>query len=211
MNISLLKIRWMLPILLLFYIHSYSQCTLGEYINLKYYPKAKGVNMKIRVPIGWKVREGNRPNIVKKFMMNDLVGYSIMVRNLPTFISRNEVIENLQSEETIIDELKNLMGSDVKYKLIGKPSLVFVDKYPSILYKCEMKSNKLGKILIGRMKWIIIFYEDKIVSITLSLNWNCQNCSQKFPIYDENLLEQCFLNITNSIVFPEQYKYSSYE
>ena len=68
--------------------YSYSP-QLGEYLSLKDHPKAKGVNMKIKVPIGWEVKDGDRPNIVKKFIKGDNV-YLIQIRDNITFFSRNK-------------------------------------------------------------------------------------------------------------------------
>lgn len=37
---------------------------LGNYISLEGHSKAKDVNMKIKTPLGWVIKEGDRPNIV---------------------------------------------------------------------------------------------------------------------------------------------------
>ncbi len=216
--VGLLKIMRVLPVILLFYTHSYSQCKLGEYISIKDHPKSKGVNMKIRVPIGWEVNEGNRPNIVKRFVFNNDVislSYGILVTNLPTFFSRNEIIEEIKSEEDLRDWVKTLgggfnIGGGFNF-ILGSSKLVLVDGYPSIYYKIRFKEvQELGVTFIRKMEGFAIFYEDKIIIVYISLKGYCKNCNKKFPTY-ENFLERCFLNISNSIVFPEQYQLPSYE
>ena len=34
--------------------------------SIKDHPKAKGINLKLRVPVGWEIEEAQGPNIVKK-------------------------------------------------------------------------------------------------------------------------------------------------
>lgn len=41
---------------------------LGDFLSIDGHPKAKGINLKIKPPVGWKIEEGDRPNIVKKFV-----------------------------------------------------------------------------------------------------------------------------------------------
>jgi len=49
---------------------------LGEYISIDGHPKAKGVNLKLKPPMGWQIEEGDRPNIVQKFLFkNKLYDY----------------------------------------------------------------------------------------------------------------------------------------
>ena len=60
---------------------------LGEYISIKDHPKAKEVNLKLKVPVGWEVKEGDRPNIVKKFV-NEGNTYLIIIKDNVTFFSR---------------------------------------------------------------------------------------------------------------------------
>ena len=44
------------------------------------HPKAKGVNFSLKAPNGWDCREGDRPNIVKKFVWKTNV-FLILIKN----------------------------------------------------------------------------------------------------------------------------------
>ena len=60
--------------------------SLGDYISYKSHPKAKGVNIKIKDPLGFEKLEGDRPNIVAKYNNKDenLV-YTVLINELPLF------------------------------------------------------------------------------------------------------------------------------
>ena len=60
---------------------------LGDYFKSKGHPKAKGVNFKIKRPLGFEQMEANRPNIVQKWIKNPkdnntMVQFMILIRQL---------------------------------------------------------------------------------------------------------------------------------
>lgn len=67
---------------------------LGDYISIKDHPKAKTVNLKLKVPIDWEIKEAERPNIVKKFVKGNN-SYIILIKDYITFLSRREAKELL--------------------------------------------------------------------------------------------------------------------
>ena len=80
---------------------------LGEYVSIKNHPKSKGVDLKLRAPIGWELKEGDRPNIVKKFT-KDGSTYLILIKENMTFFSRKmsrEVLEDASTRKELITEL----------------------------------------------------------------------------------------------------------
>ena len=59
--------------------------------------KAKGVAFNLQVPISWKAMEGNRPNVVAKFVSENGRGlefFVVLIRAMPTSISGSEVAED---------------------------------------------------------------------------------------------------------------------
>jgi hypothetical protein len=166
---------------------------LGEYISIKDHPKAKGVNLKLKVPLGWKVEEGDRPNVVKKFVNNGNV-YLILIKDNATFFTRKQ-IRNSFIKENLADELiKELVSSLKQPKIISKV-VITVDNYPTLQFTFTCNVERMGFIIPVRMKCWAIMYEDKFIYL--------QSSSFNNAKFDE--LEQLYSSITNSLVFPEQY------
>ena len=162
---------------------------LGDYISIKDHPKAKDVNLKLKVPGEWEIMEANRPNIVKKFI-NGNNSYMILIKDYITFFSRNEVKEMLSDQE-FTNELIIGASSFLENPKILNQDIITVDTYPTLEFTVKGKAYKFGMI----MKFWFIFYEDKIITLQ---GGGTDNAEFK-------VLEQLYTSITNSVVFPEQY------
>ncbi|MDO9154513.1 MAG: hypothetical protein Q7U47_12570 [Paludibacter sp.] len=166
---------------------------LGEYISIKDHPKAKEVNLKIKVPIGWEVKEGDRPNIVKKFV-NDGNTYLISIKDNVTFFSRKQIRESLQ-EDNFVKEFVQEASSFLKTPQVIDQSVVTIDTYPAVQFKVKGKMERSGLTFPVIMKCWVVFYEDKIIFL--------QAMGIDNPEF--RALEQLYSLITNSVIFPEQY------
>lgn len=167
--------------------------TLGEFVSIKEHPKAKGVNLKIKQPIGWEIIEGDRPNIVKKFVYKNN-SYMIIVKDNFTFFSRNEVKELLNSSEFKDEFIINSMTSLTNPEILNQ-RIITIDKYPTLEFTVSGRMERLGINMKMIMKNWMIFYEDKIVLL------QCGGIDSK----EFNTLEGLYFSITNSLIFPEQY------
>lgn len=166
---------------------------LGDYISIKDHQKAKGVNLKLKVPIGWEISEADRPNIVKKFV-NGNNSYMILIKDYMTFLSRKEAKEMLSDPE-FNDELINGASSFLKNPQILNQNVITVDTYPTLEFTVKGKAERLGHEFGMIMKFWFIFYEDKIIMLQ---GGGMDNAEFK-------VLEYLYTSITNSVVFPEQY------
>lgn len=166
---------------------------LGEYLSIKDHPKSKDVNLKLKVPIGWEVEEGDRPNIVKKFT-KDGNTYLILIKENMTFFSRNET-RDLLSDESFVTEFVQETSSTMKNSEILEKSIITIDTYPTLQFKVSGKMERSGITIPMIMKCWVVFYEDKIVFLqSMGIN----NAEFK-------ALEQLYFLITNSVIFPDQY------
>lgn len=168
---------------------------LGEFISIVGHPKAKGVNLKIKPPIGWQVEEGDRPNIVKKFVYENN-SYMIITKDNYTFLSRNETKELLDDNE-FIDGFLSESTSVLKNPVILNKEIVTIDKYPTLVFTFKGGMERSGiKLEMISKNWVI-FYEDKVIFL------------QSGGLNDNNFkpLESLYNLITNSVIFPEQYNY----
>lgn len=166
---------------------------LGDYIRIKDHPKAKEVDLQIKVPLGWEVKEGDRPNIVKKFVYESNI-YLVLVKENVTFLSR-EQSKKMLLKDVDLDEYAQKFTSFLSNPNVLEKSIITVDSYPALLIKAKgnMERNGLGVPVM--MKSWIIFYEDKIITLQA---FGSDNSEFK-------ALESLYTMITNSVIFPEQY------
>lgn len=166
---------------------------LGEYLSIKGHPKSKEVNLKLKVPIGWEVREGDRPNIVKKFTKEGNT-YLILIKENMTFFSRSETREYL-NEGNFVNDFVQETSSAMKDLEILEKKIVTLDTYPTLQFKVSGKMERSGITIPMIMKCWVVFYEDKIVFLqSMGIN------NAEF-----RALEQLYFLITNSVIFPDQY------
>lgn len=166
----------------------------NKYISIKDHPKAKGVNLEIQIPLGWKVEEGNRPNTVKifTFLQNS---YNIVITDNITFFSRKQAQKYLE-ENKLEEQYKQTFEPLYKDVEIIEYSLVKIDSYPAVQLKIKAKMELSEGLTVPVIikQWSVL-YEDKIITL--------------HSMSDDNIFfkefELIFTSITNSIIFPEQY------
>jgi len=166
---------------------------LGEYLSIKDHIKSKDVNLKLKVPQGWKVEEGDRPNIVKKFT-KDGNTYLILIKENMTFFSRSESRELLNGDG-FLNEFVEELSSFLKNPELIEKSTVTIDTYPTVTFKVKGKMERSGITIPMIMRYWVVFQEDKIVFLQ---SMGIDNAEFK-------ALEQLYFLITNSVIFPDQY------
>ncbi len=166
---------------------------LGEYVSLFGHPKAKGVNIKLKVPIGWEIKEGDRPNVVKKITKGGN-SYIVIIKENSTFFSRNQIKRAIEKENLANEVVKEFSAILNNYRLLEK-STVTIDNYPSVQFKLSGNIERMGLIIPIIMRSWVVLYEDKIIYL--------QSTSFNNSEYLEN--EKLYTLITNSVVFPDQY------
>lgn len=167
--------------------------SLGEYISIKDHPKSKEVNLKLKVPVGWNVKEGDRPNIVKKFT-NEGNTYLILIKDNVSFFSRKQIKEALQ-EDDFVEEFVKEASPFLKNPHVIDQSVVTIDTYPSVQFKVKGKMERSGLTFPVIKKCWVVFYEDKIIFLQ----------AMGIDNSEFRALEQLYSLITNSVIFPEQY------
>lgn len=166
---------------------------LGEYVSIKDHPKSKGVNLKLKAPVGWAVKEGDRPNIVKKFT-KDGSSYLILIKDNMTFFSRSESKELLNDASFINEFVEETSSAMMNSEVLDK-SIVTIDTYPTVQFKVIGKMERSGITIPMIVRCWVVFYEDKIVFLQ----------SMGIDNAEFRALEQLYFLITNSVIFPEQY------
>ena len=169
--------------------------SLGEYLSVFNHEKSKGVNFKIKVPIGWNVMEGNRPNAVKKFVKDDHV-FTIVIKDNSTFFSRKESRDVLNDKDFSNEFIQEIAGMFDNSEIIEK-DVISIDSYPTLFFKIKGKVNYSGvKLNIISHNYFII-YEDKIIS--MGGLYNDGN-------YSKNIMsDKIFKLMSSSLILPDQY------
>jgi len=167
---------------------------LGEYYSIKDHPKAKGVNLKLKVPKGWEILEGDRPKVVVKFLNGSDV-FLITVAEAETFFSKKSAKELLSDDEFTNELISEVNNSNFKFwKLLSKKE-VTIDKYPAIEYSIRGRGERVGIEYEIIVKTWYFIYEDKIISLQGS-TIDFSNISNKDRLYTL---------IANSVILPDQY------
>jgi hypothetical protein len=170
-----------------------SNIQLGEYYSIKDHPKAKGVNLKVKVPKGWEIMEGDRPNVVVKFLnVNDM--FLVMVKNFETFVSKKNAKELFEDEE-FISELTGAYNSQFKQWTLLDKKVVTIDNYPALELVVRGSGERVGVKFEMVMKTWYFFYEDKFIYL--------QGSAEKSNTWASK--SQVFSMVANSVILLDQY------
>jgi hypothetical protein len=166
--------------------------TLGDYLSIKGHPKAKDVDFKIKIPVGWEIKEGDRPNVIKTFTHKGNT-FLIIIKDNATFFSRNEARQFLKPD--YVEELIAESSSSLKNTETLNSQIITIDTYPAVEFTIRGNKESSGYDIRLIMKSWLIFYEDKIVLL------QCAGLDGK----EFKTLESLYNLIASSVIFPEQY------
>ena len=170
--------------------------SLGEFVSVKGHKKSKGIDLKLRCPVDWKVEEADRPNIVKKFVHNK-ASFMIITSENETFFSRSEAKELFENnkEELISNMSEGLENENMSNINVLESKVVSIDNYPALEFDFTglLTNSVLDKKMNFFCKQWIVFYEDKGITF-MGMN-----------IGKSDGYNNVFKMICNSVVFPEQY------
>jgi len=166
------------------------------------HPKAKNTDWQIRVPMSWKAIEGNRPNIIQKFVSDNGSGLQMMlllVKDIPvpngSIISQEE-INNFFSEQ----EIKSIVPEDGNFISYKKMNF---DGFNGGMLEFEQEGKQLDMTNKVRMIQYMFIYKGKLYSLqTMVLSSDSKtDLSDSMQKYFT-----LFQLVANSIVVNDQYK-----
>ena len=131
-------------------------------MSIKDHIKSKDVNLKLKVPQGWKIEEGDRPNIVKKFT-KDSNTYLILIKDNMTFFSRSESREALS--DISLDELVKEFSTLLKNAEVIEKSATSIDTYPSLTLKIKGEVERQGITVPVIIRSWVVLHEDKVITL----------------------------------------------
>jgi hypothetical protein len=136
------------------------QFRLGDYIDLTGHLKSNGLEFKIKVPLGWEVKEGTGPHIVKTFKGGDGI-FLIYVKEIGGFFSNQEVREMFLNESERIDFLNEIFVDD-NFKL-EKQKIVSIENHPFIHVTGNQKGERMGLNFEFQVHYWVTIIEDQVL------------------------------------------------
>lgn len=164
------------------FLSSYGKIPFGDFINdldksertsLKDYPKSLDTNIEIAKPLGWEEKTTVNPQVVVHYVNIDyMLSFMIQIKELPTFFSRNEILELFQNGNILGMEfdtnkfIEDFIGSNCKFVNKG---ITEVAQYPAIRVNCFSMQFISGVSVVSYLNVWVVPYEDKLVSFWLSV------------------------------------------
>lgn len=168
----------------------------------KDHPKSKGLNLLISYPKSWIAKEGERPNIVQKFISEQGKGIAsalIITKEIPENVS-NEEIASLLKEPN----LSELCPSDAIF-VDGKETKI--EGNPAAIISYKQKIERAGNNMEFRFVAYYFLNDKMLVSFICSVAGPVEN--PKLLDYAERLYEPLFFQMANSIILPDKYQTSA--
>ncbi len=166
--------------------------------STKNHPKAKGLDMQFKVPLSWRSMEGDRPNVVQKFVTDygdGLETVVLVVKDLGQDFTQDEFVKIFLEDggKSFLPDGSNLISTDrTKFDQNEGFVIVFNQTRETLGIKVQM-----------RVMMFYIVYKNKLI------NFSCGIGSPGSDIELQKRYSQLaplFLSVGRSIVFNSQYK-----
>jgi hypothetical protein len=170
---------------------------LGDYVSFKDNPK--GVNIKIRKPIGWKFKDGEIKGIAGEFISNDnKFIYQLIITDLRSFTSLEVsklIINDEMERNKLIDQQFESLKKNYKNVEIEYSKNTYIGIYPAVEVVFKVQLETAGLVVRGNSIMWMVYFEDKFIGL------NAFKMSDEFT--DSELIS--IRSITASIIFEEMF------
>jgi len=169
----------------------------------KDHPKSKGVNCQIRYPASWQAKEGERPNIIQKFVSQNgrsLEMFLIMVKELP--LPPGYIISKQEMDEFFVEsELKGLVPEGGSF-ISAKP--IVLDNHQGGMIFFDHTLRRLDQTITSRNLNFVTILRNKMIFIQCMVFASPGKQNELKEHF--NKFEALFKMIGNSFIIQEQYK-----
>ncbi len=176
----------------------------GRFVfSTKGHRKSKGVNFEISYPVTWAAKEGERPNIVQKFVSERGKGLEmVLIQTKDLKIPKDVSFTNDDISEFFESDWSSVF-SNSDMSIIYMTSTK-IEGTPAAMVEYKMKGERLGLDATTHSIGLYFFQNRILVSVVCStidlINGNHID-SASFDAY-----RKLFFLILNSIVFPDKWK-----
>jgi len=168
--------------------------------STKNHPKSKGVTINAKIPFSWKQKEGNRPNIIQKFISENGEGEEIilfMVKDVR--LPNNYKITQKDLDDFFAEtELKQMVPDGGQFISAKK---IVIDNITSgeLVYRLTQKRLDFSTTL--QTSQYITIYDGKMIFLQAMVSAEKdESLSNRFKLFSP-----LFRQVANSLVFVDQY------
>lgn len=126
--------------------------------------KAKGVPFTIELPKTWLAKDGDRPNVVQKFISKNGRGYEIvmvLINNIP--LEQGERITEKDVDEILNPiDIRDMIPDGATATDFGK---LVIETLPGFWVKMKIQSARVRNSMKAESVMYAIFYEDRMIQI----------------------------------------------
>jgi hypothetical protein len=123
--------------------------------------KSKGVEFSIKIPRTWKAKEGNRPNIVQKFIAPSGAMLMIIIKEMP--LGPNEHVTQTDVDEMLSSEgVRQMLPPGASYIASGKMTL---EGLPGLWVKYRVKMGRVKMTMEAESIMYVVFYKNRTIQI----------------------------------------------
>lgn len=169
--------------------------------------KAKSVRFHLDYPKSWSSADGDRPNVVRKFVSQNGRGFEIItviVKSLPLSPGQKlteKDIEGMVSEVATLKELKKMLPDGASF-ISGGP--IRLDGRPGFYQKYSLKRQRLDLTFTSMIVSYTVYYQNSIISIHCAVGSEAieeQNVERRFDRF-----EPLFKLVANSFMIESQWR-----
>lgn len=168
------------------------------------HPKSKGINMVLAYPNSWLAMEGERPNIVQKFISDGGQGLELAViiaKTLPlpagTVISERELKEFYTPAQ-----MKGMLPSGATFIHAERTKL---EGLPAGILEYSMRGESAGKTIDSQFISYIFIYGTTMVFLQCAVSTG-QTTTPALLARQMDNFKPLFFLMANSIVLPDKWK-----
>lgn len=164
--------------------------------------KAKGVNMEFAYPKGWVAKEGEKPNVVQKFVSESgLETAMITVKEIPVPAGTPKATEEDMKEFFAEDNLKGMIPEGAT-TIIAKQTKV--EGLPAGMIEYSAKSERLGVVVETHSINFMIISGTNLVSVSFSVMGLPDSKTKVEDRVKE--FRPIFMSMANTISLPDKWK-----
>jgi len=175
---------------------------LGSKFDTKNHPKAKGVWATVRYPSGWEAKEGERPNIVKKFV-GDYNGMFVMLSL--QILNVGGPVEK-ECADMNVAEFSDAFSDKASNQIAFNAKKIRHEEKPAFIYETQSIIERAGNSAKTTSKVMTVCHKNNLISVWCSpliLDFNNQTMTSSGREIKkaESLCFQYF----NSLVLMDKY------
>jgi len=162
--------------------------------------KAKGVNFHLDLPHSWLAKEGNRPNIVQKFVSQNGHGLAMMLVLVLTIPDVNSVTEAEIKELAQSEEIKDMLPKGSQFINGG---FVKIDNLPGVYQEYKFLQTQIDNEVLMHTINYNVYYKNKMISIQGSVGSSKDDEKNTDSIFLK--YKELFKSIAGSLVVKSQW------